>query len=140
MGLIKIEIDDNTKRRLWKKSIKKFGFSESAMSLAVKEAINKWLRENESDEIDVERERLINNLAYQKLESELYRKYKGKFVVIANGELIAVADSYDDIMKIANKKAPNAKHRLIFKVEEKTPRNVTRLGWRIERKRYAKNT
>ena len=137
MGIVKAEIDDNTKRRLWKKAFEKFGYSKGAVSLAIKEAINKWLNENEDDETDIESERLLNNLAYQKLENKLVKEHKGKYVLIANGKLVAVADSYDNIVKIANEKAPDAKHRLIFKVEEKTHRKVGRLGWRMKRKRYA---
>jgi len=137
MGIVKAEIDEETKRRLWKKAFEKFGYSKGAISLAVKEAINKWLNEKESDETDTQRERLLNNLAYQKLEKKLLKEHKGKYVLIAKGKLIAVADSYDDIVKIAKEQVPDAKHRLIFKVGEKTHRKVGRLGWRMKRKRYA---
>lgn len=137
MGIVKTEIDDDIKRKLWKKAFEKFGYSKGSISLAIKEAIIKWLDENENGEDDTQRERLINNLVYQNLENKLLKEYKGKYVLIANGKLIATAGSYDDIVMIANERVPNAKHRLIFKVEERMYRKVGRLGWRMKIKKFA---
>ena len=133
MNVVKTEIDDETKKRLWKKAFEKFGYSKGAISLALREAIHKWLEDEDNAEGEIEKERILNNLAYNKLKGKLIKKYEGKYAIIANGKLIGVADSYEEIVKIANEKAAEAKHCLIFKVEkEATQRKIGRLGWRMK--------
>jgi len=140
MGIIKAEIDDETKKKLWKKAFEKFGYSRGSVSLAIKEAINKWLEEKESGAEDIEKERILNNLAYLKMKDKLVEEYEGKYVLIANGKFIAAADTFDDIVRIANEKAGTARHRLIFKVERKMLGRKGRLGWRTKVKGRAGTT
>lgn len=66
---------------------------------------------------DVEAERKLNNDAYSKIESSL-AKYEGKYVVIARGELIAVADSLEDAHRAVVEKGRGARHALIKRVGE----------------------
>ena len=136
MNIVKTEIDDKTKENLWKKAFERFGYSKEAISLALKEAINKWLESDETDENEIEKERILNNLAYNKIKEELMEKYEGKYVAIAKGQLIGISDTYNGVLKLANEKAPNSNHRLIFKIKkEAKERKVGQLGWRMKVKR-----
>jgi len=63
----------------------------------------------------INKERKKNWDFYKKHEKEFYEKYKGKYMVIANEEVKAVSDNYDDIKFVAL----DYDHRFIFKVEKK---------------------
>ena len=136
MVIIKAEIDEDLKRKLWEKAFKKFGYSKGALSKAIREAIEKWVQEEfkQTDEFAMEMERLrnLNNAFFEKIESELIEKYPGMYGAIAKGKLLGIAKSFHEIIKIANEKAPNEPHRLIFKIPDKTKKHKKRgkLGWR----------
>ena len=107
--------------------------------MAIKEAVQRWVQEDEKSD-EAESERILNNNAYLKLKERLEREYNGQYVLIAKGDFIAAAKTFDEIVKIANTKVPNAKHRLIFKVTQEEKRRRGRLGWRIRRKSIAGTT
>jgi len=139
MGIIKANIDEDLRRKLWEKAFKKFGYSKGAISLAIREAVKRWVQENEVNN-EVESERILNNNAYLRLKEKLKREYDGQYVLIAKGDFIAAAKTFDEIVKIADARVPDAKHRLIFKVTQEEKRRRGRLGWRIRRKKIAGTT
>ena len=139
MGIIKANIDEDLRRKLWEKAFKKFGYSKGAISMAIKEAVQRWVQEDEKSD-EAESERILNNNAYLKLKERLEREYNGQYVLIAKGDFIAAAKTFDEIVKIANTKVPDVKHRLIFKVTKGEIRRRGRLGWRIRRKSIAGTT
>src|SRR3982751_3732580 len=61
-------------------------------------------------------ERLENMLAYLRLKEELERRHHRKWAAIAGGRLVATAKSGIKCVKEANKAAPHATHRFIFRV------------------------
>lgn len=63
----------------------------------------------------VEVERVENIRVYEQHKNELYEKHLGKYVVIANGKIQAIKDTFEDVKNIAL----NANHRFIFKVKKK---------------------
>ena len=64
------------------------------VSQAVEEAIELWLRAH-----GVVYDELADDLAWARLRGELERKYKGKYVVIAQGSLVGV---YEDLESLSN--------------------------------------
>lgn len=66
---------------------------------------------------DVEAERKLNNEAYSRMRDSL-AKYKGKYVVIARGELVAVSESLEGVYKALAERARGAKHALVKKIGE----------------------
>lgn len=80
---------------------------------ALEEAITLWLNRNEADlETDVE----INNRAYEAAKEELFKKYKGKFIIIAEGKLIGVYENLNEASKKLRALKPHIKHAILTKV------------------------
>ena len=93
---------------------------------ALERAIRLWLSETKYEMVAIERK--LNNDALKLLQPEL-EKQQGKYVVIAHGKLQGIGDSIESLQTVA----PDAHHRLVFKVGEPLPRK-RRLGWRVRRK------
>jgi len=93
---------------------------------ALEGAIELWLIETK-DEM-MARERKLNNDAFRRLCPE-FEKQQGRYVVIAHGKLQGVGDSIESLQSLA----PDAYHRLVFKVGEPLPKR-RRLGWKVRRK------
>ena len=70
-------------------------------------------------------ERARNQQAYQALKSKLAEKYQGRFVVIAEGKIVADGTSFEEAINKAEKIAPNVSQRIVFKVGEKYPQILT---------------
>jgi len=77
----------------------------------------------------MEAERLRNQEAYARLKDELAQKHPGQFIVIAQGQLVAVGATLPEALRHAQAAAPQAVHRLIVKVGEQYPTEV-RIGLR----------
>ena len=73
----------------------------------------------------VESERKRNQEAYERLRGELDRKYQGRFVLIADGKLIADGPTFEEVAKKGDEVVPKASHRIVFKVGEVYPKEVT---------------
>lgn len=94
---------------------------------ALQEAIALWLEAvAESDDLKVER--ALNNQAYRRLKPGLQREHQGKCVVIAHGALQGVGDTLEQVVGLA----PEAQHRLVFRVGEGPPRRRERL-WQMQK-------
>jgi hypothetical protein len=63
----------------------------------------------------IKKEREDNLRYYSEHKNQLLVENRGKYVVIAKGDIQAVADSFDQVKEVA----PDANHRFIFKVEPK---------------------
>ena len=74
----------------------------------------KTVQEIKEDE-EILEQRRINNETYSRIEGELSR-YLGKYIIIALGRLIGVADSFEEAVEILRREAPEAKHAIIEKV------------------------
>jgi len=125
MAVVKGFVSEALEESFRRKAMEKYGYSRGAISKALEKAIEMWL-ELETDETEDER---VNNKAYAKLKDEILRDYAGKYVVIAEGKIVASGDSLDDVY-IEPK--GRVSHRLVFKVGEELPRRV-HLGWRVSR-------
>ena len=124
---ITTKIPEDVEVRFRRKAEQLYGTGETAKAL--EGAIELWLREMKKDDEEiVARERKLNNDAFRRLWPEL-EKQQGRYVVIAHGKLQDVGDSIESLHSVA----PDAHHRLVFKVGEPLPRR-RRLGWRVRRK------
>lgn len=74
----------------------------------------KTMQEVGEDE-EVLEQRRINNETYVRIEREL-NQYRGKYIIIALGKLIGVADNFEETVEILRREAPEAKHAIIKKV------------------------
>ena len=63
----------------------------------------------------INKEREDNLRYYSEHKNRLLEENRGKYVVIAKGNIQAVGDSFDQVKDVA----PDANHRFIFKVEPK---------------------
>ncbi len=59
----------------------------------------------------IDEQRLLNRKFYEEFRTEIDTRYNGRVVVIANGAIAAVADSFEAVKDIAD----NAEHRLVFR-------------------------
>ncbi|MFQ5812353.1 MAG: hypothetical protein ACE5I2_04060 [Anaerolineae bacterium] len=123
---ITTKIPEDVEVRFRRKAEQLYGTGETAKAL--EGAIELWLRETKDDEEIVARERKLNNDAFRRLWPEL-EKQQGRYVVIAHGKLQGVGDSIESLQSVA----PDAHHRLVFKVGEPLPKR-RRLGWKVRRK------
>jgi len=58
---------------------------------------------------------ILNNLAYEKMESKLLRKYKGKWVAFEHGKIVDVSNLIEDLKNLSK----NVNHRIVVKVGQK---------------------
>ncbi|MFQ6093769.1 MAG: DUF5678 domain-containing protein [bacterium] len=70
-------------------------------------------------------ERARNQQAYQALKGELEKKYRGRFVAIARGKIVADGFSFEEVIKKAEEVAPEVSQRIVLKVGEEYPQTVT---------------
>lgn len=76
----------------------------------------------------IEEERKINLDFYNRHKNEINEKYKGKYVVIAEGEIKSIGNSLKDVEKASL----NSNHRFVFEVKPKKEVRGT-LIWPMER-------
>ena len=60
---------------------------------ALEEAITLWLNYNEAD---LETDADADNRVYEAMKEELSKKYKGKFIIIAEGKLIGIYENLNE--------------------------------------------
>jgi len=80
-------------------------------SKAFEKAIDLWLKRGETTVEAVD----INNKLYEEVKDELARKYRGKYVVIAEGRLLGVYDSLKEVSKVL-KENPRIRRALVAKL------------------------
>jgi hypothetical protein len=73
----------------------------------------------------VQRERDLNNRAYQELKQTFKHENEGNFAIIALGKLQGYASTLDASYAILRERAPTAKHAIIDRVGEKVEAEAT---------------
>jgi len=66
---------------------------------AVTEALKTWLNKHRKEENNIDMARKINNATYRMIKGKLLRDYPRKWIAIADGRLIAVSDSLEQLCK-----------------------------------------
>ncbi|OGO42511.1 MAG: hypothetical protein A2Z04_01660 [Chloroflexi bacterium RBG_16_57_9] len=122
---VTIQIPDYLNAEFEQRARERYG--EAGPARALQEAIALWL-EAMAESDGVETERALNNLAYHRLKAELQREYQGKYVVIAHSALQGVGDTLEQVASLA----PEARHRLLFRVGKAPHIRVERL-WQMQR-------
>ena len=80
---------------------------------ALEEAITLWLNYNEAD---LETDADANNRVYEAMKEELSKKYKGKFIIIAEGKLIGIYENLNEASEKLRSLKPRIKHAILTKV------------------------
>lgn len=66
-----------------------------------------------------EKEIQQNLNAYKQLRTEILQKHKGKYIVIAEGKLVAVAQTFDEAVEASEEALPDFRHRFVFQAGDK---------------------
>ena len=80
---------------------------------ALEEAITLWLNYNEAD---LETDADADNRVYEAMKEELSKKYKGKFIIIAEGKLIGIYENLNEASEKLRSLKPRIKHAILTKV------------------------
>jgi hypothetical protein len=70
-----------------------------------------------SDPVAFERELAENRRAYEGLKERLRRDYKGQYVAIAHGRLVATAATFDEATEAVARLQPRPQHFAVFEAE-----------------------
>jgi hypothetical protein len=84
---------------------------------ALTEAIKTWLK-NSPEKSEREKERDLNIATFRRMRKFLEKNHKGKWVLIAKGEVIRLADSLSEIVEAKKSEQLTDRPSLIFKVGE----------------------
>jgi len=84
---------------------------------ALTEAIRAWLK-NSPETDERERERASNIATYRRMKRFLEKNHKGKWVLIARGEVVRLADSLSEIVEISKSEGLSGRPCLVFKIGE----------------------
>ncbi len=63
---------------------------------------------------EYEKEMQQNLNTYKQLRTEILQKHKGKYVAIAEGKLVAVAQTFDEAVESSEEALPDFRHRFVF--------------------------
>jgi hypothetical protein len=122
---VTIQIPDHLRAEFEQRARERYG--QAGPARALQEAIALWL-ETVAERDGLKAERALNNQACNQLKGDLEREYQGKYVVTAHGALQGVGDTLEQVAGLA----PEARHRLVFRVGE-APRKRRERLWRIQR-------
>jgi len=70
------------------------------------------------DQATFEQQLQLNRQAYERLRDQIRRDYAGQYVGIAEGRLIAAANTFEEVEAAMNNLQPVPEYSLIFKAEE----------------------
>jgi hypothetical protein len=73
------------------------------------------------DQATFERELQLNKQAYEKLREQIRRDYAGQYVGIAEGRLIAAANTFEEVEAAMETLQPVPEYSLIFPADEEPP-------------------
>ena len=94
---------------------------------AVTEVLKTWLNKHRKEENNIDIARKINNAAYRMIKGKLLRDHLGKWIAIADGRLMAVADSLEQLCKENKEIFEKYDHVLVDQV---TPEERRIVRWR----------
>lgn len=94
---------------------------------AVTEALKIWLNKHRKEEDSIDIARKINNATYRMIKGKLLRDHLGKWIAIADGRLMAVADSLEQLCKENKEIFEKYDHVLVDQV---TPEERRIMRWR----------
>jgi hypothetical protein len=84
---------------------------------ALTEAIKTWMN-NSSEKNEREREQDLNVATFRRMRRFLEKNHRGKWVLIAKGEVIKLADSLEEIVEAKKNEGLSGRPSLVFKVGE----------------------
>ena len=97
---------------------------DDSIRQALIEAIELWLAQQHQKLMAAEA--LANNQTFEMLRGELEQTYPGRWIVIAEGKFLGVANTPEEL----NHLAPRARHRIVTQIGQARPKKVE-LGWQM---------
>jgi hypothetical protein len=73
------------------------------------------------DQATFEHQLHLNRQAYEKLRDQIRRDYAGQYVGIAEGRLIAAANTFEEVEAAMEKLQPVPEYSLIFPADDEPP-------------------
>jgi hypothetical protein len=70
------------------------------------------------DQATFERERSLNQRAYEGLRDDLRRRYAGQYVALANARLIAAAPTFEEARAAVERLKPVPEYYLVFPADQ----------------------
>ncbi|MHA1972577.1 MAG: DUF5678 domain-containing protein [Candidatus Hodarchaeales archaeon] len=98
---------------------------------AITKAMQQWLENNRTVTLQ-DKQRQKNLLTYRKLKSTLHKKYNGKWVLIARGELLASGDTLEPIVSKMKKLKLEGEHCFVFKAGKKLRKRSFGFGRKVK--------
>ncbi|MHA1783924.1 MAG: hypothetical protein ACTSVE_01880 [Candidatus Helarchaeota archaeon] len=132
MTILKGTVPDDINEKFRKIAMERFGYEKGAISKALTEAILKWIENQKDLNSNEEKQRLENNLAFNKMKNTLFQEHPNKYIVICNGKVAGVGDDLLSTIKKTKETHSDVKHCLIVKADAFIRRKA-RLGWRMKR-------
>jgi hypothetical protein len=126
LAIIRGHIPEEKERVFRKLIAEKFGFKKGSLSKGLEEAIDLWIKMNN----DI----VIQNQSYHQVKQELMENYPGKVVVIRGNEVIADADSLDELEQTLIELNMHKDKLTVLRLEKSHFRR-RKLGWKITRKK-----
>ncbi len=99
-------------------------YKQGGVARAFVEAVELWLAQHRI--APVEAEQTANDQAYLRLKDELERAHRGKWVVIAHGQLQGVGLSLEEVGGLAS----TAHDRIVMLIGADRPKEIE-LGWQM---------
>lgn len=84
---------------------------------ALTEAIKTWMNKS-PEKNEREREQDLNTATFRRMRRFLEKNHRGKWVLIAKGEVVKIADSLEEIVEAKKNEALTGTPSLVFKVGE----------------------
>jgi hypothetical protein len=79
------------------------------------------VKEPTMNQAEFEQAEARNRQAYEKLRDQIRRDYTGQYVGIAEGRLIAAANTFEEVQAALDKLQPVPEYFLIFPADEEPP-------------------
>ncbi len=107
--------------------------SENGLKIgeALTEAIKTWLK-NSPEKNEREREQDLNIATFRRMRRFLEKNHRGKWALIARGEVIKLADSLSEIVESKKSEGLTERPSLVFKVGEPSVKRT--IGFNVGRK------
>ncbi len=126
MAIIRGHISEEKEKIFRKLIVEKFGFKKGALSYGLEEAIDLWIKMNTNIS--------IQNQNYYQLKQKLMKNWPGKLVAIKGNEIIANADSLDELEQRLIETNTHEEKLNVLRLDEFSFRR-RKLGWKITRRK-----
>ena len=126
LAIIRGRISEEREKTFRKLVAEKFGFKKGSLSQGLEEAVDLWIRQNQTGK-QMEK-------PYSRVKEELLQQFEGQIVALHNGIVIAHGGSLDELEARLISLEMTEEPVSVLRVQ-KTPSKQRQLGWKIQRKK-----